>query len=58
MLSPPYDMVQGHSTKSIARSLDVAPGTVKVRRNIHQKFGIKSQSELFARCIEIIESRR
>jgi DNA-binding CsgD family transcriptional regulator len=54
------DMVlQGHSTESIARSLGVAPGTVKVhRRNIHQKLGIKSQAELFARFIEIIESRR
>ena len=54
------DMVlQGHSTESIARSLGVASGTVKVhRRNIHQKLGIKSQAELFARFIEIIESRR
>ncbi|WP_378943096.1 LuxR C-terminal-related transcriptional regulator [Mesorhizobium sp. ANAO-SY3R2] len=54
------DMVlQGHSTESIARSLGVAPGTVKVhRRNIHHKLGIKSQAGLFARFIEIIEKRR
>ncbi|MFE0013460.1 LuxR C-terminal-related transcriptional regulator [Mesorhizobium sp. NPDC059054] len=54
------DMVlQGHSTESIARSLGVAPGTVKVhRRNIHRKLGIKSQAELFARFIQIIEKRQ
>lgn len=54
------DMVlQGHSTESIARSLGVAQGTVKVhRRNIHRKLGIKSQAGLFARFIEIIENRR
>ncbi|MEO5325657.1 helix-turn-helix transcriptional regulator [Mesorhizobium sp. CC13] len=54
------DMVlQGHSTESIARSLGVAPGTVKVhRRNIHRKLGINSQAELFARFIQIIEKRR
>lgn len=53
------DMVlQGHSTESIARTLGVAPGTVKVhRRNIHRKLGIKSQAGLFARFIEIIEGR-
>lgn len=54
------DMVlQGHSTESIARSLGVAAGTVKVhRRNIHSKLGITSQAELFARFIQIIENRR
>jgi DNA-binding CsgD family transcriptional regulator len=37
----------------------IVPGTVKVhRRNIHRKLGIKSQAGLFARFIEIIESRR
>lgn len=54
------DMVlQGHSTESIARSLGIAQGTVKVhRRNIHRKLGIQSQAGLFARFIEIIENRR
>lgn len=52
-------VLQGHSTESIARSLNVAPGTVKVhRRNIHRKLGIKSQAELFARFIQIIENFR
>jgi DNA-binding CsgD family transcriptional regulator len=52
-------VLQGHSTESIARALRIVPGTVKVhRRNIHRKLGIKSQAGLFARFIEIIESRR
>lgn len=54
------DMVlQGHSTESIARTLGVAAGTVKVhRRNIHHKLGVKSQAGLFARFIDIIEQKR
>ncbi|ESY17120.1 MULTISPECIES: LuxR C-terminal-related transcriptional regulator [unclassified Mesorhizobium] len=52
-------VLQGHSTESIARAMRIVPGTVKVhRRNIHRKLGIKSQAGLFARFIEIIESRR
>ncbi|MES0040646.1 LuxR C-terminal-related transcriptional regulator [Mesorhizobium sp. M0091] len=52
-------VLQGHSTESIARAMRIVPGTVKVhRRNIHRKLGVKSQAGLFARFIEIIESRR
>jgi DNA-binding CsgD family transcriptional regulator len=51
-------VLQGHSTESISRALGVAPGTVKVhRRNIYRKLQIKSQAGLFARFVEIMETR-
>lgn len=46
-------LLRGHSTKSVARLLDIAPGTVMVhKRNLFQKLGITSQFELFSRFIE------
>ena len=49
----PQLLLRGHSTKSVARLLDIAPGTVMVhKRNLFQKLGITSQFELFSRFIE------
>ena len=46
-------LLRGHSTKSVARKLDIAPGTVMVhKRNLFQKLGITSQYELFSRFID------
>ena len=46
-------LLRGHSTKSIARELDIAPGTVMVhKRNLFSKLGISSQYELFSRFID------
>jgi DNA-binding NarL/FixJ family response regulator len=46
-------LLRGHSTKSVARELDIAPGTVMVhKRNLFSKLGITSQYELFSRFIE------
>lgn len=51
-------ILQGHSTESIARQLDLSPGTVKVhRRNVYRKLGISSQAELFAAFLESIRGR-
>lgn len=41
-------ILQGHSSQSIARSLGISEGTVKVHRhNICQRLGISSHAELF-----------
>jgi len=46
-------LLRGHSTKSVARRLDIAPGTVMVhKRNLFSKLGVTSQLELFSRFIE------
>lgn len=46
-------LLRGHSTKSIARELGIAPGTVMVhKRNLFVKLGITSQYELFSMFIE------
>lgn len=46
-------LLRGHSVKSVARELDIAPGTVMVhKRNLFGKLGISSQYELFSRFIE------
>lgn len=46
-------LLRGHSTKSIARVLDIAPGTVMVhKRNLFSKLGITSQYELFSIFID------
>jgi DNA-binding CsgD family transcriptional regulator len=46
-------LLRGHSTKSVARKLNIAPGTVMVhKRNLFQKLGITSQYELFSRFID------
>ena len=42
-------ILKGHSSKSLAREIDISPETVKIhRRNIYRKLSISSQSELFA----------
>lgn len=46
-------LLRGHSSKSIARELRIAPGTVMVhKRNMFSKLGISSQYELFALLID------
>ncbi len=46
-------LLRGHSTKSVARVLDIAPGTVMVhKRNLFGKLGITSQFELFSKFIQ------
>jgi DNA-binding CsgD family transcriptional regulator len=48
-------LLRGHSTKSIARTLAIAPGTVMVhKRNLFAKLDITSQYELFSRFIDSI----
>jgi DNA-binding CsgD family transcriptional regulator len=45
-------LLRGHSSKSIARELDIAPGTVMVhKRNLFAKLDISSQYELFSLLI-------
>ena len=46
-------LLRGHSAKSVARELQIAPGTVMVhKRNLFSKLGITSQYELFSRFID------
>ncbi len=46
-------LLRGHSSKSIARELDIAPGTVMVhKRNLFGKLNISSQYELFSLLID------
>lgn len=46
-------LLRGHSSKSIARELDIAPGTVMVhKRNLFAKLNISSQYELFSLLID------
>lgn len=46
-------LLRGHSSKSIARELGIAPGTVMVhKRNLFSKLGISSQYELFSLFID------
>lgn len=46
-------LLKGHSSKSIARELDIAPGTVMVhKRNLFAKLDISSQYELFSLLID------
>ena len=50
-------LLRGHSSKSIARELEIAPGTVMVhKRNLFAKLGISSQYELFSLLIAALES--
>nr|WP_244625004.1 MULTISPECIES: helix-turn-helix transcriptional regulator [Rhizobiaceae] len=45
-------ILRGHSSRSIAETLNIAEGTVKIhRKNIYQKLGASSQSELFSMFI-------
>ncbi len=49
-------LLRGHSSKSIARELGIAPGTVMVhKRNLFLKLGITSQYELFSIFIDDLE---
>lgn len=42
-------VLQGHSSKAIARMLEISPGTVKVhRKHIHARLNTSTQSELFS----------
>lgn len=46
-------LLRGHSVKSVARELRIAPGTVMVhKRNLFAKLGITSQYELFSLFIK------
>ena len=46
-------LLRGHSSKSVARELKIAPGTVMVhKRNVFAKLGISSQYELFSLFID------
>lgn len=46
-------LLRGHSSKSIARELNIAPGTVMVhKRNLFAKLDISSQYELFSLLID------
>ena len=46
-------LLRGHSSKSVARVLKIAPGTVMVhKRNLFAKLGISSQYELFSLLID------
>jgi DNA-binding CsgD family transcriptional regulator len=50
-------LLRGHSSKSIARELGIAPGTVMVhKRNLFAKLGITSQYELFSRFIDALST--
>lgn len=52
-------ILRGHSSKSIARALDITPDTVRVhRKNIHTKLNIGSQGELFSLFINAIACAR
>ncbi|MBT8077154.1 MAG: helix-turn-helix transcriptional regulator [Gammaproteobacteria bacterium] len=50
-------LLRGHSSKSIARELDIAPGTVMVhKRNLFAKLGISSQYGLFSLLLDSLEA--
>jgi DNA-binding CsgD family transcriptional regulator len=42
-------VLEGYSSEAIAKSLGIAPGTVRIhRRNIYAKLNISSQQQLFS----------
>lgn len=50
-------LLRGHSSKSIARELGIAPGTVMVhKRNLFGKLGITSQYQLFSSFIDALSA--
>ena len=50
-------LLRGHSSKSVARELGIAPGTVMVhKRNLFSKLGITSQYELFSSFIDALST--
>lgn len=51
-------VLRGHSSDSISKVLNIAPGTVKIhRRNIYAKLGISSQAKLFSLFISALSNR-
>ena len=51
----PQLILQGHSSKVIARMLGNSPETVKVfRKQLYQRCGISSQAELFALMLPLL----
>ncbi len=51
-------ILRGHSTKSIARTISISPGTVKIhRKNAYRKLNISSQSELFSLFLNALSGR-
>lgn len=51
-------LLRGHSSKSVARELGIAPGTVMVhKRNLFAKLDISSQYELFSLFIDELGKR-
>lgn len=52
-------VLEGHSSESISRSLGISTGTVRIhRRNIYAKLGISSQQELFSIFFQKIRTVR
>ncbi len=52
-------VLEGHSSDSIAKSLGISVGTVRIhRRNIYAKLNISSQEELFAMLFQKIRTVR
>jgi DNA-binding CsgD family transcriptional regulator len=52
-------VLQGHSSESIARRLEISNGTVKVhRRNVYRKLGIASQTQLLAIYLDRVAGPR
>ncbi len=50
-------ILKGHSSKGIAHLTDISPGTVKVhRKNIYRKLQVSSQSELFSRFLNSLQT--
>ena len=48
-------ILKGHSSKSMAREIDISPETVKIhRRNLYRKLGISTQSELFLKFLNTL----
>jgi len=48
-------LLKGHSAKSVAKVLRISPGTVRNHmKKIYAKFGVSSQTELFARFLEAL----
>ncbi|MEH6579639.1 MAG: LuxR C-terminal-related transcriptional regulator [Amphritea sp.] len=48
-------ILKGHSSKSIARVLDISPDTVKVhRKRFHTKLEVSSQAELFSLFLDAL----
>ena len=49
-------MLRGHSTKSIAAVMNIAPGTARIhRQNLYAKLAVSSQAELFSLFISTLQ---